>query len=57
MVPVEYFFDGLDEGRRPQPTHRQRMCLELARNFSEISNEKHQEALALMARALANDKR
>ena len=34
-------------------TSRQRMCLELARNFAAIDNEKHQEALSQMARALA----
>jgi hypothetical protein len=32
---------------------RQRMSLELARNFALIDNEKHQEALSQMARALA----
>jgi hypothetical protein len=32
---------------------RQRMCLELARNFALIDNLKHQEALSQMARALA----
>jgi hypothetical protein len=31
------------------------MCLELARNFSTISNEKHQEALSKLARALASE--
>ena len=34
-------------------SQRQRMCLELARNFALIDNEKHQEALSQMARALA----
>jgi hypothetical protein len=29
------------------------MCLELARNFTAINNEKHQEALSQLARALA----
>jgi transcriptional regulator with XRE-family HTH domain len=52
-VPVSYFFDGIDTegGRAAGP--RERMCLELARNFSQISNEKHQEALSQLARALA----
>lgn len=55
-VPVTYFFDGLDgEGEDlPDMSQRQRMCLELARNFSLIRNEKHQEALSQMARALAS---
>jgi hypothetical protein len=34
---------------------RQRLCLELARNFSMITNSKHQEALTQLARALANE--
>src|SRR6266702_8518756 len=48
-VPVSYVFDGLDtdDGRPVSP--RERMCLELARNFSQIPNEKHQEALSQLA--------
>jgi transcriptional regulator with XRE-family HTH domain len=53
-VPVSFFFDGLndqvDESSLPD---RQRMCLELARNFSKISNERHQDALSHLARAMA----
>jgi len=53
-VPVSYFFDGVD-GRSDEDdlSVRQRMCLELARNFSQIPNERHQEALSQLARALA----
>lgn len=54
-VPVSYFFEGLDNQRVSDLTARQRMCLELARNFSSISNEKHQEALSQLARALASE--
>jgi len=54
-VAVGYFFEGLDTHRVPDLTQRQRMCLELARNFSTISNEKHQEALSQLARALASE--
>jgi transcriptional regulator with XRE-family HTH domain len=54
-VPVSYFFEGLDSQRIPDLTARQRMCLELARNFSSIQNEKHQEALSQLARALAHE--
>ena len=54
-VPVSDFFEGLDSaeanGRSNSP--RERMCLELARNFSQIENERHQEALSQLARALA----
>ena len=34
---------------------RERMCLELARNFAQIPNERHQEALSQLARVLATD--
>jgi len=30
------------------------MLLEIARNFAEIKNEKHQEAMSQLARALAS---
>lgn len=53
-VPVSWFFEGLlAQGGSVEITPRQRMCLELARNFAAIDNEKHQEALSQMARALA----
>lgn len=53
-VPVSWFFEGLARDVTPvELTQRQRMCLELARNFAAIDNEKHQEALSQMARALA----
>jgi transcriptional regulator with XRE-family HTH domain len=52
-VPINYFFEGLegDAGRAISP--RERMCLELARNFTQIPNERHQEALSALARVLA----
>jgi transcriptional regulator with XRE-family HTH domain len=54
-VPVSWFFEGLErEGTPAEMSPRQRMCLELARNFALIDNEKHQEALSQMARALAH---
>jgi len=54
-VPVSWFFEGLEpEGPTTEMSPRQRMCLELARNFALIDNEKHQEALSQMARALAH---
>ncbi len=55
-VPLGYFFEGL--GDRPEGgtlTGRPRMCLELARNFAQITNERHQEALSQLARTLAQD--
>lgn len=52
-VPITFFYDGLDGIEDDNGSSRQRMCLELARNFASISNEKHQEALSQLARALA----
>src|ERR1700751_4024485 len=54
-VPVNYFFDGLDEENDRSISPRERMCLELARNFAQIPNERHQEALSQLARVLATD--
>ena len=54
-VPVSYFFDGLEQGSVRGISPRERMCLELARNFAQIPNERHQEALSQLARALASD--
>jgi transcriptional regulator with XRE-family HTH domain len=53
-VPVSYFFEGLDgQTSEDDLSMRQRMCLELARNFSQIPNERHREALSQLARVLA----
>lgn len=57
-VPVSWFFDGIGSGGpAAQLTQRQRLCLEIARNFSQIRDERHQAALSHMARALAEAKR
>ena len=52
-VPVNYFFDGLEQEGQRAISPRERMCLELARNFAQIPNERHQEALSQLARVLA----
>lgn len=52
-VPVSYFFEGLEGGGEDELSVRQRMCLELARNFTQIPNERHREALSQLARVLA----
>jgi transcriptional regulator with XRE-family HTH domain len=52
-VPVNHFFEGLAEDKGRQVSSRERMCLELARNFAHIPNERHQEALSQLARVLA----
>jgi len=52
-VPVNYFFEGLDGDPARAVSSRERMCLELARNFAQIPNERYQEALSQLARVLA----
>ncbi|MFO1152910.1 MAG: helix-turn-helix transcriptional regulator [Rhodospirillales bacterium] len=53
-VPVSYFFEGLDGNSSDDDLSvRQRMCLELARNFTQIPNDRHREALSQLARVLA----
>ncbi len=52
-VSISWFFEGIPmTGEVVELSPRQRMCLELARNFAMIDNQKHQEALSQMARAL-----
>lgn len=53
-VKVGHFFEGLEKGGSGEINERQRMCLEIARNFTQIDNKTHQEALSHMARALAD---
>jgi transcriptional regulator with XRE-family HTH domain len=53
-VPVSYFYEGIGEERvRPVP-QRERMLLEITRNFADITDERHQQALAALTRALAS---
>lgn len=53
-VPVSFFYEGLDDVEgNDDLSIRQRMCLELARNFTQIPNERHREALSQLARVLA----
>ena len=50
---ITYFYEGLGQEQPRPATPHQRMLLEIARNFAEIQNEKHQEAVSQLARALA----
>ncbi|WP_299441058.1 helix-turn-helix transcriptional regulator [uncultured Rhodospira sp.] len=54
-VPIGFFFDGLEKDGAPEMQGRQRRCLELARNFAMIRDERHQDAISQLARALATD--
>ena len=53
-APIIYFYEGIGKEGPPQITVHQRMQLEFARNFAEIRNEKHQEAVSQLARALVS---
>src|ERR1700741_3396680 len=44
-VPVGFFYEGLGEEGARQVTGRERMMLDIARNFGHITDERHQEAL------------
>lgn len=52
-VDVSYFFEGLDDDRPGEISQRQRLCLEVSRNFASIENERHQEAISHLCRILS----
>jgi len=54
-VNVNDFFEGLKFRPVPALTDRQRVCMELVRDFMAIGNEKHQAGLAQLARALVSE--
>ena len=53
-VDVGYFFEGVETALPRDPTPQQRVFLDLARNFRSIRRRKHQEAICLLTRILAN---
>jgi transcriptional regulator with XRE-family HTH domain len=53
-VEVGYFFEGVEIERTVRPNPQQPRLLELARNFIALPSRRHQEAICLLARALAN---
>jgi len=53
-IEPAWFFEGVPEQDGPkEPAPRQRLHLELMRNFASIKDEKQQEAISNMARLLA----
>lgn len=52
-APVAFFYEGFETARTPEDGVRQRLALELARNFAQITNARYQEALTQLVRALA----
>jgi len=53
-VPVGYFYEGVGEEPARTVPHRERMVLEITRNFADITDERHQQALTALARAFAS---
>lgn len=52
-VPVQFFFQGvLQKPVTGEVEKESRICLELARQFRQIGNERHQEALLSLVRVL-----
>ncbi len=54
-VPVGYFFEQFEDAEDLEMAPRRRLRLGLARNFAQITNQRHQEALSFLARALSQD--
>jgi transcriptional regulator with XRE-family HTH domain len=54
-VEVGYFYEGLPLGGGFVPSSSQRMLLDLVRNFLNIPDPRHREAVATLARALAEN--
>jgi len=52
-IEISFFYEGLNKVEDDM-TERQRMCLDLARNFSRIKNEKYQDALSMLCRVLSD---
>ena len=53
-VEVAHFFGGDGEGEVAAPTGQRRMLLDLARNFARIPDRQQREAVARLARTLAD---
>lgn len=52
-LPVQFFYEGVSRsGIAQQVDKESRICLELARQFRQIPNERHQEALLSLVRVL-----
>lgn len=52
-VEVGYFFEGFEHDEGKRLNGRQRLCLEVSRNFASIDNERHQQAVSQLCRILA----
>ena len=53
--PVSFFFDEVENENNTLPTQHQRMCIEVSRNFLRIKDPKHQNAVNMLVRTLADN--
>ena len=53
-VDVGYFFEGVADEEPAGLSERQRMCLDVARNFARISDERQQQVISQLCRLLAD---
>lgn len=54
-VDANYFFDGAEPSLAAAPNNRQRLSLDVARNFTRIRNDRCREAFAQLCRAMAEE--
>jgi transcriptional regulator with XRE-family HTH domain len=51
-MPVQFFYEGMTGIEVPLSDKENRLCLELARQFRQINNMRHREALLSLVRVL-----
>lgn len=51
--PASYFFEEIHDQPTKVPTHHQRMCIEVAKNFMRIKKPIYQDAVSVLIRILA----
>ena len=52
---VSYFYKDLDLSSEPTITQHQRICIEISRNFMQIRDPKHQDAVNTLVKSLSKE--
>ena len=54
---IDYFYEGLEGTDNIEPilTEHQRMCIEVSKNFMQIRNPEHQQAVNFLVKALVKE--
>lgn len=50
--PISFFYEDIEENISDQENTKQRICLEVSRNFSRIENPEHQSAISMLIKSL-----